>query len=84
MAIKLSLTSTLKSIYKDPDVLKANPFFAKLEPVFETAQPRPVTPFYPDVSNAIQVRIHNALTGQATPSAALAALTSDLTAIVNR
>jgi multiple sugar transport system substrate-binding protein len=84
LAVKLSLTSTLKSIYTDPDVLKANPFFAKLEPVFETAQPRPVTPYYPDVSNAIQVRVHNALTGQSTPSAALAALTTDLQAIVNK
>jgi len=83
-AVKLSLTSTLLSIYDDADVLKANPFFAKLKPVFQTAQPRPVTPFYPDVSNAIQVRVHNALTGQATPSAALAALTTDLQAIVNK
>ena len=84
IALKLSLTATLKSIYTDPEVLKANPFFAKLAPVFETAQPRPVTPFYPDVSNAIQVRIHNALTGQSSPQAALTALTSDLQAIVSR
>ncbi len=83
-AVKLSLTSTLLSIYDDADVLKTNPFFAKLKPVFQTAQPRPVTPFYPDVSNAIQVRIHNALTGQASPQAALAALQSDLQAIVNK
>jgi len=84
LAVKLSLTSTLLSIYDDADVLKANPFFAKLKPVFQSAQPRPVTPFYPDVSNAIQVRVHNALTGQSTPSAALAALTTDLQAIVNK
>ena len=84
IALKLSLTATLKSIYTDADVLKANPFFAKLAPVFETAQPRPVTPFYPDVSNAIQVRVHNALTGQASPSAALSALQTDLQAIVSK
>ena len=84
LAVKLSLTSTLKSIYSDADVLKANPFFAKLEPVFETAQPRPVTPFYPDVSNAIQVRIHSALTGGSSPSVALSGLESDLHAIVNK
>jgi multiple sugar transport system substrate-binding protein len=83
-AVKLSLTSTLLSIYDDADVLKANPFFAKLKPVFQTAQPRPVTPYYPDVSNAIQVRVHSALTGQSTPSAALAGLQSDLQAIVNK
>jgi len=84
IAIKLSLTATLKSLYTDADVLKANPFFAKLKPVFDTAQPRPVTPFYPDVSNAIQVRVHNALTGQASPSAALSALQTDLQAIVSK
>src|SRR5207248_8144088 len=84
IALKLSLTATLKSIYTDADVLKANPFFTKLKPVFDTAQPRPVTPFYSDVSNAIQVRIHNALTGQSSPQAALTALTSDLQAIVSR
>ncbi|HYB01248.1 MAG TPA: ABC transporter substrate-binding protein [Ktedonobacteraceae bacterium] len=83
-AVKLSLTSTLLSIYDDADVLKANPFFAKLKPVFQTAQPRPVTPFYPDVSNAIQVRVHSALTGGSTPAAALAGLESDLQAIVNK
>jgi len=80
----LSLTSTLLSIYDDPDVLKANPFFAKLKPVFQTAQPRPVTPFYPDVSNAIQVRIHSALTGGSSPAVALSGLESDLHAIVNK
>jgi ABC-type glycerol-3-phosphate transport system substrate-binding protein len=84
LAVKLSLTSTLKSIYTDPDVLKANPFFSKLAPVFLTAQPRPVTPFYPDVSNAIQVRIHNALTKQSSPADALSGLQSDLQAIVNK
>jgi len=52
--------------------------------VFQTAQPRPVSPFYPDISNAIQVRIHSALTKQSTPAAALSALQSDLQAIVNK
>ena len=84
IAVQLSLTSCLLSIYDDADVLKANPFFAKLKPVFQTAQPRPVTPFYPDVSNAIQVRVHSALTGGSTPAAALTALQSDLQAIVNK
>src|SRR5215472_6749661 len=84
IALKLSLTACLKSVYQDADVLKANPFFAKLAPVFETALPRPVSPFYPDISNAIQLRIHNALTKQSSPAAALSALQSDLQAIVNK
>jgi len=83
-AIQLSLFSTLKSIYTDPDVLAKNPFFSKMQPVFATASPRPVSPFYPDVSNAIQQRIHNALTKQASPTAVLTALAADLQAIVNK
>src|SRR6266566_3010151 len=84
LALQLSLTMTHKSIYTDPEVLAKNPFFSRLFPVFQTAQPRPVSPFYPDISNAIQVRVHNALTKQSTPAAALSALQSDLQAIVNR
>ena len=84
LAEQLSLTVTLKSIYTDPEVLAKNPFFAKLAPVFLTAQPRPVSPFYPDVSNAIQLRIHNALTKQASPADTLTALAADLQTIVNK
>ncbi|HEY6411666.1 MAG TPA: hypothetical protein VIY29_29770, partial [Ktedonobacteraceae bacterium] len=73
-----------KSIYTDPDVLAKNPFFSKMGPVFATASPRPVSPFYPDVSNAIQLRIHNALTKQSSPVDALTALAADLQTIVNK
>ena len=84
IALQLSLFATLKSIYTDPDVLAKVPFFGKMQPVFQTALPRPVSPFYPDISNAIQLRVHQALTKQSSPAAALTALQSDLQAIVNR
>jgi ABC-type glycerol-3-phosphate transport system substrate-binding protein len=82
-AIKASLTVTLQSIYDDADVLKANPFFAKLKPVFQTAQPRPVTPKYPDVTLAIQQQVHNALLKQAAPADAMSALATQLQGIVS-
>lgn len=81
-AIKASLTVTLESIYDDADVLKANPFFTKLKPVFQTAQPRPVTPKYPDVTLAIQQQVHGALLKQATPADAMSALATQLQSIV--
>ncbi|OLC61795.1 MAG: hypothetical protein AUH89_02180 [Ktedonobacter sp. 13_1_40CM_4_52_4] len=84
LATQLSLLSTLKSVYTDPNVLAKNPFFSKMAPIVQTAQPRPVSPFYPDVSNAIQLRIHNALTKQASPADALTALAADLQTIVNK
>ncbi|HYU76469.1 MAG TPA: ABC transporter substrate-binding protein [Ktedonobacteraceae bacterium] len=84
IAIELSLFATLKSIYTDKDVLAKNPFFGKMGPVFQNALPRPVSPFYPDITNAIQQRVHSALVKQSTPAAALSGLQSDLLAIVNR
>ncbi len=84
IAIQLSLTATLKSIYTDPEVLAKNPFFSKLFPVFQTAQPRPVSPFYPDITIAIQQRVHAALIKQSSPADALSGLQSDLQAIVNK
>jgi multiple sugar transport system substrate-binding protein len=84
IALQLSLLPTLKSIYTDSDVLARYQFFSKMGPVVQTALPRPVSPFYPDISNAIQLRVHQALTKQASPAAALSALQSDLQAIVNR
>ena len=81
-AIKASLTVTLQSIYDDAQVLQANPFFAKLKPVFQTAQPRPVTPKYPDVTLAIQQQVHNALLKQSTPADAMSALATQLQGIV--
>jgi hypothetical protein len=49
----------------------------------ENWQP-PSIQVYPDVSNAIQLRIHNALTKQASPADALTALAADLQTIVNK
>ncbi len=84
IAMKLSFLATLKSIYTDTAVLSNNPFFGKVQNIVQNALPRPVSPFYPDISNAIQLRVHNALIKQTTPAQALSLLQSDLQAIVTR
>jgi multiple sugar transport system substrate-binding protein len=84
LATQLSLLATLKSIYTDSDVLAKVPFFSKVPAIVQNGLPRPVSPFYPDISNAIQLRVHSALTKQTSPAAALSALQSDLQAIVNK
>lgn len=83
-ALQLSLLSTYKGVYTDPDVLAKVPFFGKVQPIVQNALPRPVSPFYPDITIAIQQRVHAALVKTTSPSAALAALQSDLQTIVNR
>ena len=42
------------AVYKDPEVLKANPWFADALPVVETARSRPVSPRYTEVSEMIR------------------------------
>lgn len=83
-AMQLTLLSTLKSVYTDADVLAKNPFYGKVQSIVQNALPRPVSPVYPDISQAIQLRVHQALTKQASPSAALSSLASDLQTIVNK
>jgi multiple sugar transport system substrate-binding protein len=84
LAIKGSFTPALQSVYNDPDVQKAQPLFTKLAPILQNALPRPVSPVYPDLSNIIQTNIHQALSKQVSPSAALSNLQSQLTTLVNK
>jgi len=82
LARDASIAATLKSVYTDHEVLAKNPLFKVLGEVLQTALPRPVTPNYADLSTAIQLRVHQALTKQSKPAEALAVLQSDLQTIV--
>jgi multiple sugar transport system substrate-binding protein len=82
LALDASIAATLKSVYKDPQVLAKIPLFKVLGEVLQTALPRPVSPKYPDISTAIQLRIHQALMKQGKPIEAIAALQDDLQTIV--
>lgn len=84
LAVKGSFTPALKSVYDDADVQKAQPLFTKLQPILQNSLPRPVSPVYTDLSNLIQVNVHQALTKQATPAAALSNLQSQLQALVSK
>jgi multiple sugar transport system substrate-binding protein len=83
-AAEASVFATLLSVYDDPDVLAKQPFFKNVKPVFATAVPRPVSPKYPDITTAIQARIHAALTKQSSVADALSSLQSDLQNIVSK
>ena len=83
LALDGSYVSTLKSIYTDREVLERNPIFRQLGPILQTALPRPVSPVYPDLSNAIQLRVHQALTRQSKPADAIRALAADLRSIIS-
>ncbi|MCP3388011.1 ABC transporter substrate-binding protein [Bradyrhizobium sp. CCGB12] len=68
MAINGSLLPTYGKLYKDADVTKAVPWFADAQPIVETAKPRPVTPRYNEVSEAIRTTVNAVLAGVTTPA----------------
>ncbi len=80
-AVEGSLNPTIMSLYQDPDVLAAVPFFGSLYDVFTNAVARPSTataPNYAAVSRAFFTAVHSVLTGQATAADAVAEVEADV------
>ena len=57
-----SFPPVLASIYDDPELVKEHPYLPALKESLENAKPRPVSPFYPAISKAIQDNAYAALT----------------------
>ena len=62
-AIQASRIPVRMSLYEDPEVLEANPHFAEFYDVIVNARPRPVTPFYSEVSELIRTSMNAFLAG---------------------
>jgi multiple sugar transport system substrate-binding protein len=77
-AAQFALPPALASSYEDPEVQKALPFAAELKQAVEQAKPRPVTPVYSQVSQAIYKNVNEALAGQTPPQQALENAQRDL------
>lgn len=71
---KASLAPVVTSLYSDPTLTKAFPYLPTLYKSIQTAVPRPVTPFYPAVTEAIQTNVYAALQGSKSVDAALSDL----------
>ncbi|MBP8294456.1 MAG: ABC transporter substrate-binding protein [Burkholderiales bacterium] len=71
-AIMASHLPVFTEVYKDPEVLKANPWFQFAAPIVATAKARPVTPRYQEVSDAIRSNMNAYLSGTKTTDVALA------------
>lgn len=70
-AVKYSLAPVLTASYDDAAIKKALPFSAALKTAVENARARPVSPAYTQISAAISTNVARALSGRATPEAAL-------------
>ncbi len=72
---------TRKALYQDEEILKTNPHFKEFFNIFLTSYPRPRTPLYPQVSNALQTYFSAALSD---PSSDIKALASEAESNLNR
>ena len=66
-----SLPSVLEATYEDAEVQEAIPYAADLRRAIEQAQPRPVSPVYTQISQAIYENVNKALGGELSPEDAL-------------
>ena len=66
-----SLAPVLESLYADQELVTKLPYLPVLKTSIENAVPRPVTPFYPAVTKAIQENSYSAIKGEKTVDAAL-------------
>jgi multiple sugar transport system substrate-binding protein len=73
-----SLPAVLTDVYSDPKVEKALPFAADLLQAVEQAQPRPVSPVYPQISEAIYTNVYAALQGDSSPDEAASQMNEDI------
>ncbi|GAB4098029.1 ABC transporter substrate-binding protein [Sinomonas halotolerans] len=75
-----SLAPALEKLYDDPELVKKLPYLTVLKTSIENAVPRPVTPFYPGVTKAIQDNAYAAMKGEKTVDAAVSDMQSAMEA----
>jgi multiple sugar transport system substrate-binding protein len=81
LAIDASNLPVFPSLYKDPDVLKANPWFADALPVVQAARARPVHPRYTEIADVMRKGLNAVLARTKTPEAAAKEIINGLQAI---
>jgi multiple sugar transport system substrate-binding protein len=71
MAIQLGYKPAYRHLYQDPDLLRVQPWLTDLYPVYESARPRQVSPYYLILSQLVQPELSAALVGRKSPQEAL-------------
>ncbi len=69
--LDFSQSSTLVATYDDPDIKKKYKFASDLRDAISQANARPVSPVYPQISQAIYQNVNEALAGRTSPADAL-------------
>ncbi|MGB9185022.1 MAG: ABC transporter substrate-binding protein [Solirubrobacteraceae bacterium] len=76
--ITSSLPAVLTQTYSDPAVVKSQPYAPQLLKAVENGQPRPVSPVYTQISEAIYKNVYSALSSGTSPATALGTAQSQI------
>jgi multiple sugar transport system substrate-binding protein len=74
VAVELGYNPVRRALYADESLLEVRPLLKDLHPILLEARPRPVTPYYLLISQAVQPEISAVVVGRKSPKDALEAI----------
>jgi multiple sugar transport system substrate-binding protein len=83
-ALEGSYLPTISDLYDDPEIRDTVPVVALAKEALQHTRPRPVSPYYSDMSLEMQDQFHASLTGDTTPEEAARTLKSELENIIQQ
>lgn len=83
-AVEATLLPTLKSLYDDPEVVEAIPVIKLGKEAIEHTKPRPVSPYYGDMSLEMAEQFASVVKGDTSPEQAAGALQKSLENIIEQ
>lgn len=84
LSLHLGSNPTLASLYQDGELLAKRPFMQALYEVFVHAEPRPVTPLYPRISQILQREVSLLIATRKNPETAADDAARELTEVFRR
>ena len=84
MAMHLGWNPGRMDLYSDKDLLEINPALTDLRGIFINAIPRPMIPYYSELSQVMQKHLSGALANQTSAKEALKSADSEMHAVINR
>ncbi len=82
MVLKLGWNPGREDLYSDKVILQAAPHLQELRPVFVNAIPRPLVPYYSEISQVLQKQLNASIAGQIKPEDALENADREITGII--
>jgi multiple sugar transport system substrate-binding protein len=83
-ALEGSYLPTISDLYDDPEIQDSVPVVALAKEALQHTRPRPVSPYYSDMSLEMQDQFHASLRGETTPKEAARTLKSELENIIQQ